>query len=188
MQNLARGIVALVLTSTVSVSLSSSAQAQRPLRLTLGISTPVTHRGYASQGLLFGGGDFTSTAPFLIVGVSYDVTRHREEKQSPAYSVYLDNSATFALFSPSGTYTGLGVSARFQKTHRLYYGGGLGLYHLDSGGDSNYGSSGRNSPGGKLFVGLQGRGAFFGQIDVTLLPAVNGDNLSNAAVLLGIRL
>lgn len=188
MQNLTRGIAALLLTSAVSASLIAPTQAQRPLRLTLGVSTPVTHRGYASQGLLFGGGgDYTSTAPFLIVGISYDVTRRQEERR-PVYSVYLDNGATFALFSPSATYSGLGVSARYQKTSRFYYGGGLGLYHLDSGDDSNYGSSGRNSPGAKLFVGLQGRGVFFGQLDATLLGSVNGGNLSNASLLLGLRL
>lgn len=108
-----RGIAAALLsTLAVSATLSIPAQAQRPLRLTLGISTPVKHSGQTSQGFLFGGGNYDSTAPFLVAGLSYDLTRQTEERR-PAYSAYWDNGVTLSIFSPSADFSGLGVSARF---------------------------------------------------------------------------
>lgn len=183
-----RGIAAALLsTLAVSATLSIPAQAQRPLRLTLGISTPVKHSGQTSQGFLFGGGNYDSTAPFLVAGLSYDLTRQTEERR-PVYSAYWDNGLTLSIFSPSADFSGLGVSARFPGGSRYYYGGGLGFYRRNTGQASVSDSAARTGPGGKLFVGHQGSGIFFGQFDVTLLGSVRGTNLSHAAILLGLRL
>jgi hypothetical protein len=160
---------------------------RRPLRLMLGGSTPVT---YAS------GTNYSDTAALIAVGASYDVKQGRENRaggRGLVFGLYWNGGSTGNILGVNARYGGPGVCARYEQTSRFYYGAGIGLYRQRT---PNYKWSGeftdkdavRNDTGGKLFVGYQGSGSFFVQIDATLLPEINGDNLSNAAILLGLRL
>lgn len=180
----------------IGASTTKPAQAQRPLRLTLGVSTPVTHGDSSSSRLGrqgfggFGGGGARSytatTGPLVRAGISYDVKPGQDGR--PAYNLYLDSGTLIGgFFETVSNYAAVGASARFEKPSGLYYGAGLGMYRLSPRG-RNYAPDNGIKPGLRLFVGRQGSGSVFVEIDATLTGKVNGEGFTNSALLLGLRL
>lgn len=140
-----------------------------PWRISLGVST--IRRVSGSGSSLFGPATTESSAPFVSLGISRDLSRLRSgdsETRAFVVSAYFDAATHVGLFSPS--YAGLGASLR-TGGRRGYGGVGLGYYRLTGEGGL------RSGIGGKLFAGIPfggtpaGRG-FFGEIDVTL-PATS---------------
>lgn len=187
------GAALLLFTVILSVVNVTPAYAQgRPLRLMLGISTPVTYDTSGSSSEIYGG----DRAMLIAGGVSYDVKQGQENPaggRGLVYSVYLNGGSTANILGANAGYAGMGICARYEQSFRLYYGGGIGRYRQKTPNYRFYGEftdkdAVRTDTGGKVFIGYQGRGSFFGQIEATLLPEINGDNLSNVALLLGLRL
>jgi hypothetical protein len=167
------------------VALPRPAQAQRqgrPFRLLLGLSAPKEHRTSAS-GDIFGGAysDRTSAgALHLAYDLPVDLSQGRQASRLPPLilSAYFD-SASYADDAPSPSagsgialpsfniqtteaYQGFGAMLRAPYSWG-YAGAGLGLY--------------KGGVGGKVFVGLQGRGSVFAELSWTLLsrPGVAGN-------------
>lgn len=185
---LTAGAGLLFFSAVYSIVVAKPAQAQRPLRLTLGITTPVDHRdnsfeSYRSRWGAFGVGSYSiKEGPLLKAGVSYDVKRARREGQ-PAYSVYLDSGTLIAALD--SYYTGMGAAARFERPSGGYIGLGLGMYRLRPRGEYRLEET---RIGFRPFLGTQGRSSFFVEIDATITGEVSGKSFSNAAVALGLRL
>lgn len=170
------------------------ANAQRRLRLTLGVSSPRTESGHTGSGLFFVSGPalYTATRSSLIGGISYDIRladdKNRDGRRRRLVTLlYSDSGTQIDLFSPTASYTGYGVALRREERSR-YYGAGIGLYRLSRSEPVSDGPPERTTPGGKLFLGAQGRGSLFLELNLTLVGRVGEHDLSGPSLILGARL